>query len=213
MGKLLIVMAICCWEISSANATMLFPQYRIPQILSHNPLNFSIDTSPRPYTQFDFGTTRLINNDGQHLPNKMIFSRHVAVGADFTGNRIGLYFTNFGRYKWQVDKNLVDQQVILDINEFGLSYTHAIAIDSILKPYIGARIGYTHFKLRKTYSDIGGGYLAQSGEQNHVSMGTFGGLEATLSPNFTIGIGVEYGRLRGNDTTDLTTKAFTRTYF
>lgn len=213
MEKLFVVVAISCWTISPASASMIFPHYPGAYFPSHLSLNFSSDSTARLYTQFDFGTTRLINNGGQHLPNKMIFSRHIAVGVDFTGDRFGLYFTNFGRYKWRSENDNIKKHVILDINEFGLSYMHAFKCKLIFHPYLGIRLGYVHFKLRNTHLDTKGGYFALSENHDHISIGTFGGVETKISHNFTVGIGIEYGLLRGKDTTDLTTKVFTRFYF
>lgn len=215
MRKLLIVTVACSWIMATADAATTLPPYPVPSLIPQIPLNFTIDTSPRPYTQFDFGTTRIINSATQNLPNKMIFSHHVMVGMDFTGSQVGLYFTNFGRYnyKWKSSNDLLDKQVILDISEFGVNYSYAFTPNSKFSPYIGIRTGYTYFRLRRSYSDVYGGYLAQTGEKSHVSIGTFAGIEANISPNFTIGAGIEYGRLHGNDIADFSAKAFTRTYF
>lgn len=213
MGKLFIAIVLCSCVFTNVDATMIFPKHTTSTFLYNIPLDFSSYVSPQPYTQFDFGTTRLINSDDRKLPNKMVFSRHIGVGMDFSGNLISLYFSNFGRYTWKISDINVKRQVILDINEFGISYAHRIALSSIVNPYLGVRIGYTYFKLRDTYLDVGGGYSANYGENEHISIGAFGGVEAKITPNFTIGVGIEYGRLRGNDITDLTTKAFTRTYF
>ncbi|VEJ09965.1 opacity family porin [Actinobacillus delphinicola] len=176
---------------------------------------FPTDIPVMPYAQIDLGATTLMQNgdDDLDVSNKTVFSQRVTVGFDFQGDRLGLDFTNFGHYKWHDSLYDANAELKADIYGIGLSYSHAFMLNSTIRPYIGARIGYTHFKSKLTVSYMSKEIARVDNSDNHASIGAFAGVEFDATRNITFGIGTEYNQLWGNDTTDIAGKAFMRVYF
>ncbi|MDG6896458.1 hypothetical protein A6A19_00160 [Actinobacillus delphinicola] len=186
-------------------------------------LDNQADTSVVPYAQIDLGMTRLMEPDDELESTKTGFSQRATIGLDFQGDRLGLDFTNFGRYKWNMTldegENLAQEEIKESIYGIGLSYTHVMMLDSVVHPYIGARIGYTHVKGEEDYhdgvADVGPDADAakDSYSFNRFSYGAFGGVEFNITHNVTTGIGVEYDRLYRHYIKDFTGSAFLRVSF
>ncbi len=207
---------------------------------------FPTDIPVMPYAQIDLGATSFNFNDhflardaNVSLSNKTAFSQRITFGLDFQGERVALDFTNFGRVNYNrtqispmiagygADGKLLaysDHMNDVKIKSMGvgLSYIHAMVLNSSVRPYIGARIGYTHFSAKamqsvmaldtatNKFKEI---LVKQKADYNKASIGGLAGVEVDVARNVTLGIGAEYDSLWGSKATAISGNAFMRVYF
>ncbi len=192
---------------------------------------FPTDIPVMPYAQIDLGATSFNFSDhfsdsdyNVSLPNKVAFGQRLTFGVDFQGDRIGLDFTNFGNVKYH--NVSVSPTLIVEDNEgneydfdqidsvkvkamgVGLSYIHAMILNSSVRPYIGARLGYTHLTEK-----VRVGQFTDKAHKNSASIGALAGVEVDVARNVTLGIGAEYDSLWGSKATAISGNAFMRVYF
>ncbi|MDG6896455.1 hypothetical protein A6A19_00145 [Actinobacillus delphinicola] len=212
---------------------------------------FPTDIPVMPYAQIDLGASSInfnnsfLNSDIKaELSNKTTFAQRLAFGADFQGDRIALDFSNYNRIKYnRVNFTPIYKKYIKDSNTHkqilaeyadhldnvkvrtmgvGLSYIHAMLLNSTVRPYIGARLGYTHFSVKgdvaKMVLNSKSGQYEQNLERvkenyNKASIGGLAGVEVDVARNVTLGIGAEYDSLWGSKATAISGNAFMRVYF
>ena len=199
---------------------------------SNTQFSVSTEAPVMPYVQIDLGATSFNFSDNftdklfdsavkiSSLPNTTAFSQRLTFGLDFQGDRIGFDFSNFGRVKYKIKLEDPQGNVLADhfgdikVSSYGLglSYTHAMMLNSSVRPYIGARLGFTHVKTTFT---PGSNIPWSSGEytNNHATIGALAGVEVDATRNLTFGLGAEYDQLWGNKLNAFGGNAFMRVYF
>ncbi len=191
------------------------------------------DNTVQPFVQLGLGASFLsfsnkfldgLTDDSSvsfgKLENTSAFSQRLTLGMDIGGDRVGLDLTNFGSLDYKITMNDGDNNVEYpyfgDIKVqtygLGLSYAHAMQINSIVHPFFGARIGVTHTDIKFIPAK---NIPWTSGEvaSNHASIGGFGGLEFKLSHHITLGFDGEYDQLWGSKESSAIANAFIRASF
>ncbi|VEJ09966.1 opacity family porin [Actinobacillus delphinicola] len=215
-----------------ANAALTTTGTPITSVAPDAQSGFPTDIPVMPYAQIDLGATYFNFSDNftnklfkspitiSSLPNTTAFSQRLTLGLDFQGDRIGFDFSNFGQVKYKIKLENPQGRVLADhfgdikVNSygFGLSYVHAMMLNSTVRPYIGARVGFTHVKTKFTPAE---NIPWTSGEytDNHATIGALAGVEVDVARNVTLGLGAEYDQLWGNKLNALSGDAFMRVYF
>lgn len=156
------------------------------------------------FTQLDLGMSRLKFNgtfEGDDISSndsKTNFSQRIALGLDFDGsNRLAFDFSNFGKaYDESWNEKIDHGTASLRAYSIGVTYSYAFLLESIIRPYIGARLGLGFIRAKADSTDLWG-FESFRLNQTKFSIGATAGAEYKITDRFSTGAGLEYNRFIG----------------
>ncbi len=143
--------------------------------------------------------------------SKNNFTQSIAFGLDFDGsNRLAFDFTNFGKAyseKWN-EPNGINTNYNPNLNDhdygktslraygLGVTYSYAFLPESIIRPYVGVRLGVGFIKTEMDTTDAFG-YEHWKIKKTKFTIGATAGAEYKVTDHISAGVGIEYNRFLG----------------
>lgn len=136
------------------------------------------------YGQLDLGYgSSSLENVGSK--NMMVY--RPTIGFNFGSNYIGLDWTNWGKKS----RHSATSSATTKLDTIGFKYTYMLLDSLPIRPYVGARLNFTHLKM-DTHT-TGSTYNSKSGYR--LGAGLFTGVEFSILPLLSIGVSGEWNKL------------------
>lgn len=131
------------------------------------------------YGQLDLGYG---SSDLENVGKKNTAIYRPTIGVSFGSNFVGLDWTSWGKKSNAYAKTKLET--------IGVKYTYMLLDFSPIKPYLGARLNFTHRKMDFHTADT---YQYKSGYR--MGAGLFTGVEFKVLPFVSFGVGGEWNKL------------------
>ncbi|MFC0308873.1 opacity family porin [Gallibacterium trehalosifermentans] len=151
--------------------------------------------SAEVYVQGNLGYSKLKTTGLDYSDfNKSNLQPSVAVGYKMGDWRAALDYTHYGKASSSYQDDDVKGQAKLKAQGVGLSAIYDIDVNSVVKPYVGARVSINSVKITDTYVKNNVNYHVTE-SATKLGYGAMVGANYGLAPNLDLDAALEYNRL------------------